>query len=552
MTVTSCAMFAAAAVLALTGCTAPNNSGRKHHVLSVYNGISGQFVENFNPLLPTVLGSIRGMVFEPLFAFDRLAPLGTKPAPLLGKDYKFNVDGTVISVTTKKNVKWSDGTAFSARDVAYTFNLIRARPELETSGNTPAPKASDDTHLTLIFDRPSFTDAPTALGLTYIVPEHLWSKKANPVTDTNKNPVGTAPMALSSFTSQSYLLKRSKTYRDADSVQVDGVRVYSLSGNEAAANKLLAGELDWTSIFVPNIDKVLSASPDLAYSPTGSQQVVLSTCSNADLGCTGPQTSVAVRWAISAAINREQVSKLAYFGKAREISPTFALLDRDEQFIAKSERGALPMIADIAKAKRLLEGDGWKMGADGFYAKGGQSLSMSVVVISGYTDYITSLDIIAEQLKKAGIRLVPHQVANNDATSVQGLGNFQLAVTGIFQGPVGDPYYVYDKYFNSKNTGRVGTSVGSNIVRFSNPIVDAALRDASATDDVDAKAAAYAKIQQIITEDLPHIPIVNNISFTEFATSHFSGFPSENSPLATVGPGNAPDNGVVLTYLKAK
>ena len=130
------------------------------------------------------------------------------------------------------------------------------------------------------------------LGLTYIVPEHLWSKKANPVTDTNKNPVGTGPMALSSFTSQSYLLKRSKTYRDADSVQVDGVRVYSLSGNEAATNKLLAGELDWTSIFVPNIDKVLSASPDLAYSPTGSQQVVLSTCSNADLGALGPRRAL--------------------------------------------------------------------------------------------------------------------------------------------------------------------------------------------------------------------------------------------------------------------
>lgn len=552
---------ASVAVLSLTACSGGTNtpqgtesSGGVGPEMAVYTGASGQFVENYNPLSPTVLGSVQGMVYEPLFYFNNLASLDTPATPLLGESYEFNPAGTVLTVTTKSGVQWGDGTPFSAQDVAFTFNLIRKTPALNTTGNAPKATASDDTHVTLTFDKPSFTDGPSALGTTYIVPQHVFASKKNVATDPNKNPVGTGPMMLSSFANQSYLLAPNPKFRDAAKVKVGGVRVFSLSGNQAATDKLLAGQLDWAGIFIPDIDKVLRAAPDVSYSATGSQQIELNTCSSKELGCTGPQTSKAVRQAIYYAMDRSQINKLAYFGKGSEISPTFALLDRDKQFIAPDVAGAAPMTPQLDQATQLLEGDGWTKGSDGIYAKDGQRLSMTVLVTSGYTDYIATLEAMTQQLKAAGIEIKPQQVANNDNLSKQGLGKFQLAISGIFQGPVGDPYYIYNNSFNSKNTGKVGTSVNpyGNVVRFSNPTVDAAIVEASQTDDLAAKAAAYAKIQTVIVDDMPYIPVLNNVSFAEFSNASYTGFPTYGDQYASASPGAAPGNGVVLTRLQAK
>lgn len=545
----------AIAALGVTGCSAGNTSeDDPGSVLSVYLGGSGQFVENYNPFSPTVLGQVQGTIYEALFFFNNLAPLDSEPVPLLGEDYAFNADGTQITVTTKDGVEWSDGTPFTAKDVAFSFNLKRATPAINNSGNTPAAEATDDTHVVLTFDRPSFVEGPNALGLTYIVPEHIWKDKTDVTTDTNKDPVGTGPLAFGSFTGQSYLLEKSDTFRDADSVAVDGVRVFSLSGNQAATDKLLAGQLDWTGTFIPDIDNVLKAAPDVEYSATGSQQVVLNTCSSAALGCTGPQTSSAVRHAIYEAMDREQINKLAYFGKAGEISPTYALLERDEALIAEDVSAAAPMTPNIAEAQRLLQADGWIEGTDGIYVRDGERLSMTVLVTAGYTDYIATLEAMTQQLKAAGIEIIPQQVANNDNTARQGLGNYQLAISGVFQGPAADPYYIYANTFASAMTGPVGESINpyGNVARFASPEVDAAIAVAAGTEDVDVKAEAYAIIQRIIVDDMPYIPVLNNLSVAEFSTANYSGWPTMDDQYASASPASAPGNGVVLTRLTAK
>ncbi|MET4780426.1 peptide/nickel transport system substrate-binding protein [Glaciihabitans sp. UYNi722] len=545
----------AIAALALTGCTpSGSNSGSGGPTLAVYNGASGSFVKNFNPLSPTVLSEVQGMIYEPLFFYNNNAPLGTKPVPVLGSTFTANAAGTEVTVTTKKGVKWSDGKPFTANDVAFTMNLIRSNPALNVSGNTPSAKATDDTHVTFTFDRASFTDIPNILGTTYIVPEHIWKSIQDPVKDPNANPVGTGPLKLSSFTSQSYLLNKSKTFRDADKIEVGGVRMYSLAGNEAATSKLIAGQLDWAGIFIPDVKKVLGNKANLDYTTYGSQQVVLNTCSNAALGCTGPQTDPVVRQAMSAAIDRTQVNKLAYYDNAVPISATFALPGRDDKFIADSVKGTEPMTPNVKKAESLLESAGWTKGSDGIYAKGGQRLSMKVLVTSGYTDYIAALQTIKQQFKAAGIEIDVQQVANQENNSAAGFGKFQLQINGLFQGPTADPYYLYDSAFGSENTTQVGTSGNpyKNVARFSNKTVDDALKTASGTQDLSEKAKAYATIQQIIVKDLPYIPIINNRSFVEYSTKQVTGFPTDKDLYAQPAPGTSPDNAQVLMHLKKK
>lgn len=560
---TTWAAGAAVLGMALAGCTGSTSSSggggggsssSTGGILAAYTGASGQFVQNYNPFSPTVLGAIQGMVYEPLFFFNAQAPLGTPAVPVLGESYQLSADGTSLEVTTKSGVTWSDGKPFTARDVAFTMNTVHDTPALNTTGNAPSAKATDDTHVTLTFDKPAFTSAPSFLGQTYIVPEHIWASKKDVAKDLNPNPVGTGPMKLGSFSSQSYLLSKNPAFRDAGKLEVGGVRFTSLAGNEAATNKLLAGQLDWSGTFIPDIAKVLKPKPNLAYVASTTNQVALATCSSTALGCTGPQTDPVVRKAISAALDRDQINKLAYYGGGVQMSPTFALIGRDDQFIAPRYQ-PVPMTADVAAATSMLEGDGWVKGADGIYAKGGQRLRLQALVTAGYTDYIAALSVMTQQLKKAGIELQVQQVANAEFGSATGAGTFQLAITALYQpGVVPDPYYVYDTFYNSKNGGKVGTSVNpyANITRFADPDVDAALQVARGTNDLKAKAAAYATVQRKIVADMPYIPIIRSAGYTEYDTSRFTGWPTQQDLYADASPGATPSQGQVLMHLRKK
>lgn len=507
--------------------SASGNAGgsvAKGPVLQVYRGASGQFIENYNPLSPTGLADVNGLIYEGLFFFDNLKPLGTPPTPQLGKSYAFDKTGKVLTVTLQPGVKWSDGQPFTAKDVAYTFNTMRANKALNTSGNTPAAKATGDLTVTLTFDQPGYADAPTVLA-SPIVAEHIFSKMKDVVTDPNKNPVGTGPMKPDSFTAQSYAFTASNTFRDAAKVPAPGIRYYSLSGNEAATNKLLAGQLDWAGIFIPNVEQVFKPHPNLHFQNTTTQQLEFTTCSNAKLGCTGPQTDPAVRQAMAAAVDRSQLNKLAYFGRGVPISPTFLLTPRDNQFI-DPQFGVYPMRPDVAKAKSIMEAAGWKLGSDGIYAKNGQRASMNVIVTAGYTDYISALDIMTPQLAKAGIEIKPQQQANAEILSARGLGKFQVAIDSIFQGPTADPFYIYNNSFFSNGVLPVGQSQNpyGNVSKFSDPAVDAAIKVAGATKDNAVKAAAYKKIQAIIVPNLPYVPLLNNQGFGVYSDTHYTGF----------------------------
>lgn len=549
----ACGALVLTTALAAVGCSGSQGGGEGEGdtpaegvILQAYGGASGQFVENYNPLSPTVLGNVRGMVYESLFYFNNLAPLGTPAVPVLGESYAFNEDGTQIEVTLKSGVTWSDGEPLTADDVAFTFNTVRDNPELNTSGNAPAAEATGESTVQLTFDEPSFADGPTTLGGTFIVPEHIFSSMEGVATDPNLEPIGTGPMVLADFTAQSYLLEKSPSYRAAAEVAVPGVRYFSLSGNQAATDKLLAGELDMAGIAIPDVERVLEPFPDLDFFENGYQQIVLTTCSNEELGCEGPQTDPVVRQAISAAINREQVNQLAYYGRGLEISPTFGVVGRDEDQISDAYP-ALPMAPDVAEAKRLLEADGWSLNSDGVYAKDGEALSMDVIVTSGYTDYISALDVMQQQLLEAGIEVNPQQQANAEVLSARGQGEFDIAIDGVFQGPTADLYYIYTNIFNSENTGPVGESSNpyGDVARFSDPAVDEAIRAAGATEDIAEKQRLYAEIQDVVVPDLPYIPVLNNRSFGTYSTANYTGWPTAEDPYA-----GGDDNGDAQTVLR--
>jgi peptide/nickel transport system substrate-binding protein len=540
--------LALASVLALTACTPADSRDQAAGGTEVvtYTGVTGDFAENFNPFIAGALQSTLGVIYEPLFYYNIVS--GAEPEPLLGEEYSFNEDGTVLTITTREGVTWSDGEPFSAADVAFTFNMIKETPAFNTAGFDAEVSQPDENTVVFTFPVPSFTDAVSYLGNTAIVPEHIWSEWDDPTTNQNTEPVGTGAFQLKEFNSQNYVLAANEDYWGGRPA-IDSVRYISLTGNQSATDTLLSGQIDWAGIFLPDIDEVFAGTP-LEYSNTPLNQTSFFTCSSVELGCEGPQTDPAVRQAIYHALNRDQLNELAFSGYNGQTSPTFALLGRDEKWIADEYREPVPGTPDVDAAIAALEGAGYVRGGDGIFAKDGERVSLTVEVVTGWTDYIAAIDAASQQLLEAGIELRPSQVSYQQWTNNKVKGTFQLSLDSVGQGVAADPYYVYLNSFHSANTAPVGETSNRNYVRYANPVVDAAIDAASATLDETEKAAQYAIIQGEIVRDMPYIPILVNSALSIFNTDKAQGWPSEGNMYAYPRPDRAWDNGIVLKTIE--
>src|SRR5699024_10458194 len=158
----------------------------------------------------------------------------------------------------------------------------------------------------ITYAEPSFTEGPNALARTWIIPEHLFADVEDLATYANEEPVGTGPFVYDDFTAESYLLRTNDAYWDEGRPAIGGVRVSTTSGNQAATDMWLAGEVDYMSAAVPNLEEHVENNPDLTFTNTGISQMALMASSNPELGSEGPQTDPAVRKALYYGMDREQ------------------------------------------------------------------------------------------------------------------------------------------------------------------------------------------------------------------------------------------------------
>jgi len=532
-----------------SGTSSNTGGGAEADTLIAYTGQAGDYQINFNPFSPTLIGG-PGTIFESLFFFNQVKDVD--PVPLLGTEYAWNEDGTVLTITTREDVTWSDGEPFSAKDVAFTLDMIAENPAINTVGYAGSAEATDDTHVVVTFPEAAYMDAPQLLGKTFIVPEHIWSALADPATDTMEKPVGTGPYTLAEFKPQAYTLAANPDYWDGEPA-VKNVRYLSLSGNQAGADALAAGQVDWQTGPVPDIANVEKNYPGYQAITVPLNQMALFTCSNADLGCTGPQTDPAVRQAIYYGMDRTQLNALAFEKTASDMSAGLALMPRDEAYVSGELKEELaPSSPEADSAQSLLEGAGWAKGSDGIYAKDGQRLAMTVKVVTGWTDYITAVDTMSQQLKAVGIEITAQQVSWNEWSDARGQGQFELLIDSLNGGPAADPYYLYAYFLSSENTAPVGQSANPNFARFSDPEVDAALASLKSIDPTDAKARQqyFDVIQTQVAENMPYIPIMTGGTTSEFNAAKFEGWPSQDNLYAFPAVWSRPDDARIFVSLK--
>ncbi|MCE0508380.1 ABC transporter substrate-binding protein [Microbacterium aurugineum] len=547
--------IAGASVLAL-GLTACGTGGSgddnadSDRALRVWAGSQTPIPTNYNPFAPTVLHGALGPIYEPLFFFNKTAD--SEPVGLIGDTFEYNEDGTAITITIKPDLKWSDGEPLTAEDVAFSFKYEANNPE---GNGLVSAEATDDTTVVLTYSSAQYTTEFQRLGSTYILPEHIWADITDFANFTNEEPVGSGAYVVDKTTSESYTLVANENFRDADKLGVKKVQYIAVDNNQTAQDLLAAGKLDWTGMFIPNPDDV-TGNGKIDWINTPQDPTVLYTCSNADLGCTGPQTDVAVRQALNVAIDRATIKDKAFVGLTGDISPTFALLPRDEKWVADPANEVSPQEANVAEAGEILEAAGYTKGSSGIYEKDGVPLELTLTSVDGWTDYNDAAKLIAEQAEAAGIKITASTVQWQEFSDARQSGEFQLIVGGVIGTSVADPFQIYRDWFGGTtvgSTGPVGEEIPAtrwNFSRYNNPVVDEAIQSAISTNDEAEKKELYGTIQTEIVRDLPYIPLVINATQTFYNTKDFTGWPTEEDLYAFPPSWGAIAAGYVLTQLQ--
>lgn len=549
------ATMAAAVALAgvLAACSSPGGSSAgsaggassgSTGLVTASFGNSTPFSADFNPFSPSAEDPTYGMIYEPLMYFDT-AKAGTV-SPWLATGYSWGPGGKSITFTLRHGVKWNDGHPFTSADVAYTFDLAKSNPALNSYGLPIAGTTTNGPYsVTITFTKSVYEDLYFIAGKSWILPRHIWSKITDPTTWTDPHPVGTGAYEVAKVTPQVLEITANPHYYLPGLPKVKAYEFLTYSSNTTADAAIEQGHLGWAGGFIPNINKTYLARNSkyaLVDFPLAVDYLVPNMAK-------GPTTSLAVRKAISDAIGRSYISQSVYNGYAPPTNPEGLLMPNFKDVASSQTLSGKFGGADPAQAKKILQDAGYTMGSDGIFdSPSGKPLTVNVKLVSAYTDYVSIVQILQPELKAAGINLTVTAEAYSVWSSDQDTGNFQLLLTSAGYTP--NPYSFYYNLIDSAVTRPLGTSeVIGNFGRYRNSRVDSLLSTIASTTDTATQDKAFYKIESIFASQLPDIPLMEAQDEIEFNGNDVSGWPTASSPWAAPAIWLSPDDGWVADRL---
>ncbi|HUY45718.1 MAG TPA: ABC transporter substrate-binding protein [Streptosporangiaceae bacterium] len=511
--------------------------------------------DTFNPFSLTSTGFLTNAVAlynEPLYIFNTLNS-AQPPIPMLATNSTFSNGGKTLTLTIRQGVKWNDGKAFSASDVAFTFNLLKNNPKLNTNGAPVVTSASapNATTAVLNFAAPEYANL-FLIGQVYIVPQHVWASVGDPATYADASPVGTGPFMLDKFSPQGYTLKQNPYYWQKSKVHVPAISFPAYNTNANLVPPVASGQIDFAGNYISNIKaNYLDKSPDnhtwLNSAPYFSANNVVGLFLNVTKA---PLNDPAVRQAISYGINRQQLNEQGETGYEPPVTNSGGLLLPNHQsFLDPSLANNLPATGDPAKVTSTLKADGWTM-TGGKWTKNGQKITFAVSDPVPYSDYYTNAQLIAHQLNAQGFNVTVNGIGNPTVWAGDvANGTFDATIRWSNQGP--NPYFIYDTWMDSSLTAKIGSPAAGDFGRFNNPQAQAALAQFAGSGDTTVQADAIKKLQQIMTTQVPVVPLMNGGAWAQVSTRNYTGWPTAANPYMNPVP-NTPYLEVTILHLTPK
>jgi peptide/nickel transport system substrate-binding protein len=286
--------------------------------------------------------------------FDTLTYLDDKgeAQPKLALSWTHSDDFKTWTFKLRPGVKFHDGTPFNAE--AYKANFDRQKDPANKCrcafyiAGIKDVQAPDE--LTLVYNLvdPS-VNYPTLVSYSNqnaaVHSPTAWKTKGD---DYNRNPVGTGPYVLKSWTAGDRLvLEKNPDYWNKDKVYLDRITLKPLPDAQSRFASLQSGEADivWDDEYdADNIQKAQKDPKMTVHTYAGSGAAVYAFNTKV-----APFDDVRVRQALVMALDRKKMSQAITNGLARPTTNPYG----DGSWVKCKDDGALP--EDLEKAKALIK-----------------------------------------------------------------------------------------------------------------------------------------------------------------------------------------------------
>ena len=334
---------------------------------------------------------MQNLANEPLWSVD-FATGNIIPGLATG-DPTYNEDFTSLTIPLREGVAWSDGEPFTAADVVYTVETLKAHEGLNFHNlmvdNVAAVTALDDYTVEFTLTQPSsrfHTTFQDRWGCTWIMPKHIFELQDDPIL-FNHNPfVGCGPYKLHSYDPQGAWTawERREDWDKTPTGILYGEPVpkyviyqfFPDEGSQILAQ--LTHQLDVAELSASGLTALLAQSDSSrAYQPTfpfvvNNDPVVTGITFNTEVA---PYDNVDVRWALTLAIDIVEYTSIAvdssgtlspvllphlgpypelYIGPMQDWLKEFTIDIGDGETFAPYDPEAPQRVADLARSRGFI------------------------------------------------------------------------------------------------------------------------------------------------------------------------------------------------------
>lgn len=450
---------------------------------------------NLNPLLwrPQDDIDIGSMIFSGLFrrneAMEVIPDLALEIPTAANGGIKTDDAGIMVTYRLRPDVKWHDGTPFTADDVLFTYDAIRsngtgnARYAVYASvtdiqavnPQTVAMRLKrQDIDVTALFDR--------------IVPAHILRGKADMGREAfSRRPVGTGPFSLEAWTPRDRLVLKANPGYFGKGPYLDSIIFKIIPDAPTLLNTLKTGQIDLYPRIEPEQITGLTEIYKISFHSLPSRQL------DALVFHSGTVPDIRVRQAVLAAVDRSALAAEAYAGYGRAAAGFRADISRPAGETNLTGR-------ETERAEQLLAEAGWLPGEDGIRTRYGAKLRIACTTMAGDALQEQAAAQLQTQLRDVGIELVPVPLAAPGYAAAIKAGSFETALVRYELPAEFNPF----RLWHSSQLPPEGQNYG----RYRNAQVDQLLEQARGLPDQAAREQAYNDAQAVVDAALPVISLV--------------------------------------------
>ncbi len=501
-------------------------------------GIIQEF-DSINPLAASMLSAMyiynligrnlislnRKMVWEPQLS-EEIPSLKNKLAQIKTIDGKKRL---VAIWNLKKNAKWGDGVDITCEDAKFSWtvglsnlaSVINRDVYAAVRSITCDPAKPKKIEMVYEMVRWDFYQ----MFHFYFLPKHLeepvfkkyenekqgYDRNTNYVKDPTLPGLYSGPFVISEVKLGSHVLVKRNPMFYGKRPYFDKILIRLIPDTSALEANLVSKQIDMVSSLGFNIDQVLNLEKRITKEnlPLSVQYLQGLTYEHIDINLDNPVLkSKNVRKALLISIDRERMAQ-AMFERKQKVAPHF-MSSRDPHFAGLPKKLQQPLAYSKKDAEKLLDAEGWKMGAEGFRYKDGKKLSLVFTTTSANRLRESVQTYIIDQWKKIGIEVTTKNVVARvffselmKTRTFEGLSMFAWSLL---------PEMSMAKFYSSKAIPSDANGwAGRNYSGFSMPKMDELLEKYEVEMDIEKRQSLMNQIVEIYVLEHITIPLFNRV-----------------------------------------